>query len=364
MFVSGAIIANATAVGGGIVFNPMLQLVFGVSGYSALVLAVTVQCAGMTSGTYGWYKKGEFSHIARSHLFMMAITSAVSTVLFTILFLQCRKLFASELLGVMKAASALVSFYVFAILWKEVKEKESMGISGQAALPQGSDNELREAGALRVDRRIFPWIVLGALLNVHTAVGVGELVFSHLIKYYKAPTRTAVAVGVMMQAISVVTQTVFNVLFLREYLLLDLVCIGLFCTMIGGRTGSIYHDSQSDRALCEKSFGPNRTRDGLHFCGDARYVELLCLTPNPRPLAEDPYRFYRSHPHLTSPIKGEELLLASRQAWQSSAPLRGLPEAARSKGGVSPLIIQSSIGLLPGFSCAGCKFYLTSLFLK
>ena len=58
MFVSGAVIANATAVGGGIVFNPMLQLIFGASGYSALVLSITAQCAGMTSGTYGWYKKG------------------------------------------------------------------------------------------------------------------------------------------------------------------------------------------------------------------------------------------------------------------------------------------------------------------
>lgn len=235
MFVAGAVIANATAVGGGIIFNPMLQLLFGVSGYSALVLSITVQCAGMTSGTYGWHKKGEFSCVKRGHLFMMAFTSALSTALFTILLLICRKLFPDHLLVVMKMASALVSFYVFGILWKEVKERKWMGTTGPTSARQSLANGRKEAYLLRVDWRIYGWIAFGALLNVHTAVGVGELAFSHLIKYYKTPTRTAVAVGVMMQAISVLTQTVLNILFLRDYLLLDMVCIGLLCTMMGGR---------------------------------------------------------------------------------------------------------------------------------
>ncbi len=111
MFVSGAVIASATAVGGGIVFNPMLQLVFGVSDYSALVLSITVQYAGMTSDTYAWYKKGEFFRVKRAHLFMMALTSAVSTALFAILFLYCKTFFPASLLVGMKMAIALVSFF-------------------------------------------------------------------------------------------------------------------------------------------------------------------------------------------------------------------------------------------------------------
>jgi uncharacterized membrane protein YfcA len=235
MFFSGAVIANATAVGGGIVFNPMLQLVFGVSGYSALVLSITVQCAGMSSGTYAWYKKGEFSCVRRGHLFMMAITSALSTALFTVLLLICKELFPDHLLVVMKMASALVSLYVFAILWKEVKERKWMGTTGPTSARRSLGSGQQEGGLLQVDWRIYGWIAFGALLNVHTAVGVGELAFSHLIKYYRASTRTAVAVGVLMQAISVLTQTVLNILFLREYLLMDMVCIGLLCTMMGGR---------------------------------------------------------------------------------------------------------------------------------
>lgn len=58
---------------------------------------------------------------------------------------------------------------------------------------------------LRVDRRIYPWLVFGSLLNVYTAVGVGELSFAHIMKYYKAPAQRAVAIGVVMQAVSVLT---------------------------------------------------------------------------------------------------------------------------------------------------------------
>jgi uncharacterized membrane protein YfcA len=235
MFLSGAVIASATAVGGGIVFNPMLQLIFGISGYSALVLSITVQCAGMTSGTYGWYRRGEFSFVDRGHLFKMAFISAVSTALFTILFLNFRKLFPTDLLVVMKMASGLVSFYVFAVLWREANNRRSMEAAGPPAVKEMMTRDRKETGLLRVDWRIHGWIAFGALLNVHTAVGVGELTFSHLIKYYRPSARSAVAVGVMMQAISVVTQTLFNVLFLREYLLLDMMCIGLFGTMMGGR---------------------------------------------------------------------------------------------------------------------------------
>jgi len=224
MFFAGAVIANSTAVGGGIVFNPMLQFVFGVGGLPALVLAITVQCAGMSSGTYGWLVRGELAKVNGRHMAVMVLCVTVSTAVFAASLLVLVQRFPETMLGIMKLASAMVSFYVFTVLWSEARKE-----ARQETMAPG------ERGPLRVDWRIGPWLVLGALLNVYTAVGVGELCFSHIIKYYKAPAQRAVAVGVAMQAASVLTQTAFNVAFLTHVIELDMACIGLFFTMAGGR---------------------------------------------------------------------------------------------------------------------------------
>ena len=88
-----------------------------------------------------------------------------------------------------------------------------------------------------MDWRIYPWIVFGALLNTTTAVGSGELTFSHIMKYYAAPAKQAIAIGVLIQALSVMCQTAIILIFMREYVIVPMVCIGLLITMIGGRLG-------------------------------------------------------------------------------------------------------------------------------
>ncbi len=228
MFFTGAVIANSTAVGGGIVFNPMLQFVFGVGGLSALVLAITVQCAGMSSGSYGWYRRGELEAVRPGQWVSMGLCVTASTALFSATLLILTTRFSGTMLVIMKMVSALVSFYVFSVLWFKMRDR---------AVRQTPGSAMR--GSLRVDWRIYPWLVFGSLLNVYTAVGVGELCFSHIMKYYKAPAQRAVAVGVVMQAVSVLAQTAFNVAFLSHAMELDLACIGLFFTMVGGRMAPV-----------------------------------------------------------------------------------------------------------------------------
>lgn len=57
--VLGAFIGNATAIGGGIVFIPVLMLAYKVDPVSALKLAFVTQAVGMTSGASGWLRRGE-----------------------------------------------------------------------------------------------------------------------------------------------------------------------------------------------------------------------------------------------------------------------------------------------------------------
>lgn len=241
MYFCGAVIANATAIGGGIVFNPMLQLIFGISGFSALTLAIVVQCTGMASGTYGWHKRGEFKKIYSKHLFYMSICAIVSTAVFFMVFLAFVNLIPDQLLPGMKVASAMVSFYVFYMLWKEIKKHKTkmsldeIPLEGGAQTAERKPHDDERDEVLKVDWRIYPAVSLGALLNVSTAVGMGELTFSHLIKFYDSPAKRAVAAGALMQALSVITQTVFILIFMREYILVPMACIGLLVTMMGGR---------------------------------------------------------------------------------------------------------------------------------
>ena len=57
--VFAAIIGNVTAIGGGIVFIPVLMLAYNVDPVSALKLAFVTQAVGMTSGASGWLRRGE-----------------------------------------------------------------------------------------------------------------------------------------------------------------------------------------------------------------------------------------------------------------------------------------------------------------
>lgn len=249
MFFCGAVIANSTAVGGGIIFNPTLQLAFGVSGFSALTLAILVQCTGMTSGTYGWYKKGQYKQVPKKEILTIFTVVALATLVFSGLFIWSIRLFPVWLPMSMKLASMGISFYVFRLVWQEIKNRETHLQNLESSVDQGdistlleearylqeSDHPTRETSAAPMDGRIVPWLVLGSLLNVYTAVGAGELLFSHLLKYYKTPAKTAVALGTFAQMVSVLVQCVFLLIFMTEFIILPLVSVGLLFCLIGGR---------------------------------------------------------------------------------------------------------------------------------
>lgn len=249
MFISGAIIANATAVGGGMIFNPSLQIIFEVGGYTALVLSILVQSSGMSSGAYGWYKKGEYQYFYLPHLFTLVLTTILFTSLWSILFIKFMYHYPEVLSIYMKIASTCISFYVFWLVFSSIREREQhielleekvhindvSGVVEEAHILEKIDEPYEQKGKVYIDWRIYALLAPGTILNVTTAVGVGELVFSYLIKYYRAAPKTAIAVGTLMQAVSVLTQSTFILIFLRDLILIDLVCIGiLFCAM-GGR---------------------------------------------------------------------------------------------------------------------------------
>ena len=221
MFFSGATIASATAVGGGMIFNPTLQWAFSVAGYSSLFLAILVQCMGMTSGSYGWYRKGMFAAIDKTALMRLMVLGIVCTAIFSGLLVWAWQKQIGFLPPMMKLGSLVISLYVAFLMWQEIRQERRHGE--------------RISEDWQMDGRIVVWVILGSLMNVFTAVGAGQLLFSHLIKYYQAPPRTAVAVGTLLQAVCVLTQACIMVFFMGDLVLVELLCIGLFFCMAGGR---------------------------------------------------------------------------------------------------------------------------------
>ncbi len=53
-----AVVANATAIGGGLFFIPILVFGYGLSPLTALQLSIAGQAFGMTSGALGWLRRG------------------------------------------------------------------------------------------------------------------------------------------------------------------------------------------------------------------------------------------------------------------------------------------------------------------
>jgi uncharacterized membrane protein YfcA len=57
--IAGGFVGNLTAIGGGVVFIPVLLLVYRVDPVSALKLSFVTQAVGMTSGASGWIQRGD-----------------------------------------------------------------------------------------------------------------------------------------------------------------------------------------------------------------------------------------------------------------------------------------------------------------
>ena len=59
----GAVLGNATAVGGGLVFVPYMMLFYDLTGLESLKLALVTQAFGMTSGAVAWFQTTEVKEL-------------------------------------------------------------------------------------------------------------------------------------------------------------------------------------------------------------------------------------------------------------------------------------------------------------
>lgn len=173
----GAVVANATAIGGGFLFVPLFIFGYGLPSLIALKLSLASQAFGMTSGSFGWSKK----FIALDLLPAIAVSSIVGVFFGSYIFV---------LNGLaIKSVFGWVSIFIFVAIVLEMMFGHKYG----------QTDEVYNSRARLLGLVIFS--ALGGLLTAWTAIGIGEIVALYLLFVYKRSIEMAIATGVAALAI-------------------------------------------------------------------------------------------------------------------------------------------------------------------
>ncbi len=166
----GALVGNATAVGGGLVFIPVMMLIYQFDPVDALKLAIVAQSFGMTSGAIGWLQGGQ-------------IPRGLLTRLVPLLLIGC-------VLGTVIVSPT-------AVLVKGVFGPVSIGIGVLTLLVRGRSGERSSLAAEAARWPLWLAALSGGLLTGWVAIGAGEFVGACLMLVYGMQARAAIGVGVV-----------------------------------------------------------------------------------------------------------------------------------------------------------------------
>jgi len=171
-----ALVANATAVGGGFLFFPLFVYFFGLAPEISLKLSLSTQAFGMTSGALGWSRQ----FIDLKALWVGAVFGALGVVL-GIFFIKMPSTQIKPFFG-------WVSIVLFAVILAEIK-------LGQRAVQY----RIR----LKADVALLGLVavsLLGGLVTAWAAIGAGEFIALYLLLAYRVHFNVAVATGVAVLA--------------------------------------------------------------------------------------------------------------------------------------------------------------------
>ena len=188
--VLGAIFANATGAGGGVVFIPAFQQL-GISESQTIATSFAIQCFGMTTGAIMWSKyakRQRLQEVDWKLLYPLILIAAIPSVL---------GLWMVYGLGLGSPASLSLLFAVFSIL---------LGASLLIMARQRKQPSELVMLVQAVPKKDVIWLsvigILGGVVTAWLSVGVGEFIAFYLIfRGYRV--RLAIAVAVVISAITV-----------------------------------------------------------------------------------------------------------------------------------------------------------------
>ncbi|WOJ94490.1 sulfite exporter TauE/SafE family protein [Congregibacter variabilis] len=181
----GAIFANATGAGGGVVFIPVFHEL-GFTSPQSVATSFGIQCFGMTTGAIAWSRHYQKTHRQQGH-WAAFLPSLFLSVPFSVL-----GLWTVNLLQISPPAETVTSFAVFSLL---------LGVA--IILVSRKQDTVFQERLRRSDLlALGPIAFMGGIVTAWLSVGVGEFVAFYLI-LRRYDVKLAVAVAVVLSAITV-----------------------------------------------------------------------------------------------------------------------------------------------------------------
>jgi uncharacterized protein len=241
----GAILGNISAVGGGIVFIPVIIFLFHLPPVTALKIALASQSWGMTSGAIGWLQKKVVSLRALKYTVPgLLLGSSIGSLVIHPSALLVKLLFGpvSILLGVLTIVLSV----------KARKSAVRMEIPQSAAVP------------------LLITSFVGGLITGWIAIGEGELVAALLMLVYGVNVPTCIGLGVLLLSINSIFLTIIHQFWLGGIPWDIAAFTGLGC-VFGARLAP-YLSRRSNPLVLKTIFASIAICDGILFI--VQYVIL------------------------------------------------------------------------------------------
>lgn len=172
--VVGATIGNLTAIGGGLVFVPVMIFVYGADPVAALKLAFVTQAVGMTSGATGWLARGEVP----MRLLKWTVPPLILGALISSFVYRPNPMLVKELFGPVTIIAGLLTLYT-----------------------------LDHKGGLQdLPSKAYGWVAImalfGGIITGWVAIGEGEIVAAFCMLAFRLNANRALGLGVVLLSIN------------------------------------------------------------------------------------------------------------------------------------------------------------------
>jgi len=185
----GAVLGNISAVGGGIVFIPVIMFVFHLPPVTALKIALASQSWGMTSGAIGWLQK----RVVPLRALKLTVPGLLIGSSISSLVIHPSALLVKLFFG---PVSILLGVLTIILSRRTAKSATRTEIPPNAAFP------------------LFIVSLIGGLITGWIAIGEGELVAALLMLAYGVNVTACIGLGVVLLSINSISLTLLHHFFL------------------------------------------------------------------------------------------------------------------------------------------------------
>lgn len=238
----GAFIGNATAIGGGIVFIPVLMFVYQADPVSALKLAFVTQAVGMTSGASGWLRRGEVP----LRLLQWTVPALVIGTMISTFLIHPQPMLVKGLFGPIAFLTGLLTLITLD--------------------RKGGLTELPTKARIPIVLVSF----IGGMITGWVAIGEGEIIAAFCMLAYGLNANRAIGLGVVLLSLNSLLLASIHA-FYYGGVPWDMAAFTMLGVLWGGRLGPFLAQWVSPCAT-KKGFAFIALLDGLMITLQASYV--------------------------------------------------------------------------------------------